>query len=237
MEEKAGDLEGIEPAEHDLLAELRRARRSLRLQDIDEPPPVARLTPGHRIADAVAAVMGSWSFIIVQSAILFVWIAANLMGAIRGWDPYPFILLNLALSFQSAYAAPVIMMSQNRQQDIDRRAAENDYRINVKAELEIELLHQKIDQLREREILKLTAEAVTTLTELLEQSASDASRGRSRRRTTIIARGYRLHDVTSFPIRGAKIHASRLCAHPKNNSQTELCRCCPATSRLEDLLP
>ena len=76
-------------------------------------------------------------------------------------------------SFQAAYAAPVIMMSQNRQQDIDRRAAENDYRINVKAELEIELLHEKIDQLREREIFKLT-EAVRTLTELLEQSASGA---------------------------------------------------------------
>ena len=91
----------------------------------------------------------------------------------QGWDPYPFILLNLALSFQSASAAPVIIMSQNRQQDIDRRAAENDYRINVKAKLEIELLHEKIDQLREREVLKLT-EAVRMLTELLEQSASGA---------------------------------------------------------------
>jgi NAD(P)H:quinone oxidoreductase type IV len=171
VEEKAGDPDCMEPAEQDLLVELRRARRSLRLQDMDEPAAVACVTPGHRIADAVATVMGSWSFIIVQSAILFVWITANLVGAIRGWDPYPFILLNLALSFQSAYAAPIIMMSQNRQQDIDRRAVENDYRINVKAELEIELLHDKIDQLREREILKLT-EAVRMLTELLEQSAS-----------------------------------------------------------------
>src|SRR5215831_11025346 len=86
--------------------------------------------------------------------------------------PYPFILLNLALSFQAAYAAPVIMMSQTRQQDIDRKAAENDCRINVKAELEIELLHEKIDQLREREVLKLTEPSM--LTELLEQSASGA---------------------------------------------------------------
>lgn len=161
----------MEQAEHDLLADLRRARRSLRLQDMDEPPAVARLTLGQRIADAVATV--SWSFIIVQSAILFVWITTNLVGAMRGWDPYPFILLNLALSFQAAYAAPVIMMSQSRQQDIDRKAAEDDYRINVKAELEIELLHEKIDQLREREVLKLT-EAVKTLTELLAQSASGA---------------------------------------------------------------
>ena len=89
----------------------------------------------------------------------------------RSWDPYPFILLNLALSIlQAAYAAPVIMMSQNRQQDIDRKAAENDYKINVKAELEIELLHEKIDQLRAQEVLKLT-EAVRSLTELLQQSA------------------------------------------------------------------
>ena len=162
----------MEPAEQDLLVELRRARRSLRLQDMDEPPAVARLTPGHRIADAVATVMGSWSFIIVQSAILLVWITANLVGAIRGWDPYPFILLNLALSFQSAYAAPVIMMSQNRQQDIDREAADKDYRINLKAELETELL-KKMDQLLEREIIKLT-EAVRMLTVLLEEPASGA---------------------------------------------------------------
>ena len=90
----------------------------------------------------------------------------------QGLGPYPFILLNLALSFQVAYAAPVIMMSQNRHQDIDRKAAENDYRINVKAELEIELLHEKIDQFRKREVLKLT-EAVRALTEQ-QQSASGA---------------------------------------------------------------
>jgi len=173
VEEKVEDQDGMEQAEHDLLADLRRARRSLRLQGMDQPPAVARLALGQRIADAVATVMGSWTFIIVQSAILFVWITANLVGTMRGWDPYPFILLKLALSFQAALAGPVIMMSQNRQQDIDRKAAENDYRINVKAELEIELLHEKIDQLREREVLTLT-EAVRTLTELLEQSASGA---------------------------------------------------------------
>jgi uncharacterized membrane protein len=81
--------------------------------------------------------------------------------------------LNLALSFQAAHAAPVIMMSHNRRQDIDREAAENEYRTNVKAELEIELLHEKIDQPREREILKLT-EAVRMLTVLLEEPASGA---------------------------------------------------------------
>ena len=85
--------------------------------------------------------------------------------------PYPFILLDLALSFQAAYPAPFIMMSQNRQQDVDRREAANDYHINVKAELEIELLHQKIDQLRENEVLALT-QAVHSLSGLIENSLS-----------------------------------------------------------------
>ncbi|MBV9995805.1 MAG: DUF1003 domain-containing protein [Caulobacteraceae bacterium] len=121
--------------------------------------------------------MGSWNFIIVQSTILAAWIILNITAYVRKWDPYPFILLNLALSFQAAYAAPFIMMSQNRQQDIDRKEAENDHQINIKAELEIELLHQKIDQLREKEVLFLT-QAINELTELLrrERAASDAAK-------------------------------------------------------------
>ena len=113
--------------------------------------------------------MGSWRFIIIQTTILFFWIILNVTAYVQRWDPYPFILLNLALSFQAAYAAPFIMMSQNRQQDIDRQAAETDHRINIKAELEIELLHQKLDQLRETEVLYLT-KAVSELTELLNRS-------------------------------------------------------------------
>jgi len=88
---------------------------------------------------------------------------------VQKWDPYPFILLNLALSFQAAYAAPFIMMSQNRQQDIDREAAASDYQVNIKAELEIELLHQKLDQLRESEVFALT-QAVADLTHLLHET-------------------------------------------------------------------
>ena len=137
------------------------------------PPAVARLTPGQRIADTVATVMRSWTSIIVQSAILFVWISANLVGAMRGLGPLPVHSPQSPAFVSRRRTPPVIMMSQNRQQDIDRKAAENDYRINVKAELEIELLHEKINQLREREVLKLT-EAVRMLTELLEQSASGA---------------------------------------------------------------
>jgi uncharacterized membrane protein len=131
------------------------------------------LTIGQRIADTVAATMGSWTFIIIQSVLLMLWIALNVTAYVQRWDPYPFILLNLALSFQAAYAAPFIMMSQNRQQDIDRKSAENDYQINIKAELEIELLHQKIDQLRETEVLYLT-EAVKELTALLRNTKVEA---------------------------------------------------------------
>jgi len=149
-----------------LLAELRALRRSQRALAPDAV--VAALTPGQRIADLVATTMGSWRFIVIQSALLVVWVTLNLTAYVRHWDPYPFILLNLALSFQAAYAAPFIMMSQNRQQDIDRREAANDYRINVKAELEIELLHEKIDQLREKEVLALT-QAVESLSVLLRK--------------------------------------------------------------------
>jgi uncharacterized membrane protein len=87
--------------------------------------------------------------------ILVIWIILNVTAYVQQWDPYPFILLNLALSFQAAYAAPVIMMSQNRQAAIDRVAAQHDYQINAKAELEIELLHQKLDLLRETEVSEL----------------------------------------------------------------------------------
>jgi uncharacterized membrane protein len=122
-----------------------------------------RLKPDHgttpsfadRVSDAVAAMVGSWPFIIVQSILLVIWMALNLTGWVEHWDPYPFILLNLALSFQAAYAAPFIMMSQNRQAEIDRSDARHDYEVNIKAELEIELLHQKLDMLRETEMLEL----------------------------------------------------------------------------------
>jgi len=124
-------------------------------------------TMGDAIADGVATVMGSWRFIIIQSVLLFIWVLLNVLGWVKAWDPYPFILLNLALSFQAAYAAPIIMMSQNRQAEIDRGKAEKDYEVNLKAALEIELLHQKIDLLRETEIMKLT-KTIEMLSEKLQ---------------------------------------------------------------------
>jgi uncharacterized membrane protein len=152
--------------EQALLMELRALRRKRRAERSSEVE--IHLTAGQRIADIVAATMGSWRFIIIQSTILVLWIALNVTAYVQRWDPYPFILLNLALSFQAAYAAPFIMMSQNRQQDVDRTKAAADYQVNIKAELEIELLHEKIDELRTKEVLALT-ESVRSLTAALEK--------------------------------------------------------------------
>ena len=160
---------GLHDAEQALLNELRAMRQSVRSNHVENAAAQNQLTMGQKIADAVASNMGSWRFIIIQSGLLFVWVVLNITAFVFHWDPYPFILLNLALSFQAAYAAPFIMMSQNRQQDIDRIAAENDYQINIKAELEIELLHEKIDKLREQEVMTLT-QTVKELTELLKES-------------------------------------------------------------------
>ena len=95
---------------------------------------------GGRIADAVAKGMGSWRFIIIQTVLVILWMALNLVGYFYHWDVYPFILLNLLFSTQAAYAAPIIMMSQNRQNDRDRMHAEEDYKTNVDAKKEIEAL-------------------------------------------------------------------------------------------------
>lgn len=96
-----------------------------------------KLTRGDKIADAVAATVGSWRFIIIQSCILLAWLILNSIAWISHWDPYPFILLNLALSFQAAYSAPFVMMSQNRQAEKDRLTAQNDYITDTKGEEEI----------------------------------------------------------------------------------------------------
>ena len=158
---------GTEPpviSEKEVLKHLRR-RRPAR-----HKVPLKGLTIGERVADLVAAVTGSWTFIIAQTVVLALWIAINAYNG-KAWDPYPFILLNLLLSFQAAYAAPIIMMAQNRQSDIDRRKAEKDYDVNLKAELEIELLHQKMDLMREQEIKRLT-ELVEELAQKIRKEPS-----------------------------------------------------------------
>lgn len=149
MNAKLDTILTSEKTAQELLKELRQLKPSQRKVEWEGK------TTGQRVSDAVAEVVGSWKFIIIQSALLVLWIMVNLLAWVNHWDPYPFILLNLMLSFQAAFTAPIIMMSQNRQNSIDRQKAENDYSVNVKAELEIEQLHDKIDLLRTQEIKQL----------------------------------------------------------------------------------
>jgi uncharacterized membrane protein len=115
------------------------------------------LTPGQRIADAVANGMGSWSFIIGQTIFVIIWMTLNVIGVIRHWDVYPFILLNLIFSTQAAYAAPIIMMAQNRQSQRDRIQAQDDYQCNLDAKLEIESLQQQLNKIETEKLDKIMA--------------------------------------------------------------------------------
>ena len=114
-------------------------------------------TFGQRLADSVAVGMGSWRFIIVQSIIVLVWMGLNVVGLVQHWDPYPFILLNLLFSTQAAYAAPIIMMAQNRQNDRDRVQAMDDYQTNREAKLEIEALQKQLATLEVEKLDKIMA--------------------------------------------------------------------------------
>lgn len=138
----------VSPEEYRLLQRLRERRPA-------QNPPIRTFTLGERLADRFASVVGSWRFIVFQSIILAGWITINGIGAFQHWDPYPFILLNLMLSFQAAYAAPIIMMSQNRHAAIDRTEAKHDYEVNQKAELEIALVQDKLTLLLEADIVEL----------------------------------------------------------------------------------
>ena len=104
-----------------------------------------KYTLGQRAADSIAKFAGSWAFIFSFSGILILWMAVNVLLAARAFDPYPFILLNLVLSCVAAIQAPLIMMSQNRQEEKDRRRAENDYKVNLKTEIMIEDLYDKVN--------------------------------------------------------------------------------------------
>ena len=105
------------------------------------------MTFGQRLADSVATGMGSWRFIIIQTIIVAVWMGLNVIAFITHWDPYPYILLNLLFSTQAAYAAPIIMMAQNRQNQRDRAQADEDFRTNVEAKKEIEELQQVLNKI------------------------------------------------------------------------------------------
>ncbi len=126
---------------------------------------------GERAADVLAKQAGSWRFIMGFMAVLVIWMALNSVAFIKGWDPYPFILLNLVLSCLAAIQAPVIMMSQNRQEDRDRLEADADYHINVKAEAELERLHRKIDHLHAK-LERVYSRSVEQLLKLQEEQMS-----------------------------------------------------------------
>ena len=107
----------------------------------------AKYTLGQRAADAIAKFAGSWAFIFSFTGVLVLWMVINTVLAARAFDPYPFILLNLVLSCVAAIQAPLIMMSQNRQEEKDRRRAENDYKVNLKTEIMIEDMHNKLNRI------------------------------------------------------------------------------------------
>jgi len=133
-------------------------------------------TLGQRAADAVARFAGSWSFIFFFLGIMVLWMVVNILLAFKAFDPYPFILLNLLLSCIAAVQAPLIMMSQNRQEAKDRARAENDYRINLKSELIIDDLYLKLDKVLENE--KKLTEQLAAQKKLLEELQKAAASGR-----------------------------------------------------------
>lgn len=141
-----------------------------------------KMTFGERLADSVASFGGSWTFISMFAATLAAWTGLNalVLGEGRAFDPYPFIFLNLILSMLAAIQAPIIMMSQNRQSAKDRAAAEHDYEVNLKAELEIMALHEKLDTFRTRqlsELLRYQEEQIAMLRRLCEAKAEGPSPG------------------------------------------------------------
>jgi uncharacterized membrane protein len=142
MERNLGELDNVEQQV------LHSLRESELIADNLNEEYEKRLTVGDRVADRVASFGGSWRFIFIFFTVIIAWIAINVgMLLARPFDPYPFILLNLFLSLIAAVQAPVIMMSQNRQADRDRLRAESDYKVNLKAEIEIRFLSEKLDQL------------------------------------------------------------------------------------------
>lgn len=141
-----------------------------------------QLTFGQKMADKVATFGGSWVFISLFAVVLVVWVLLNsfvLIKLDKSFDPYPYILLNLVLSMLAAIQAPIILMSQNRQASKDRQSAEHDYEVNLKAELEIMALHEKIDLLGNKqwgELISIQQEQLRLLNRLVEESANDQSR-------------------------------------------------------------
>jgi uncharacterized membrane protein len=145
-----------------------------KIQDTEDP-----VSLGQRLADKVASFGGSWTFILSFGTFLFGWIAVNVFFlASKPFDPYPFILLNLILSTLAALQAPVIMMSQNRQEEKDRERAKKDYMINLKSELEIRMLHEKIDHLiihQQHELIEIQKVQIEMMKDIMDKMPEKSS--------------------------------------------------------------
>jgi uncharacterized membrane protein len=167
MVNEVGELSELEKT---VLSSLTSATTLTDKIDIDEK---SFLTTGQKVADKVATFGGSWTFIISFLLFIFLWISLNVIWlANKGYDPYPFILLNLILSCIAALQAPVIMMSQNRQEDKDRDRSRKDYMINLKSELEIRILHEKLDHLilhQQQDILEMQKTQIDMLKDVSER--------------------------------------------------------------------
>jgi uncharacterized membrane protein len=165
LEQEVGQLDDLEKKVVKAMAD--RKLVSDNPDDEDSLP----LTLGQHIADKVADFGGSWTFIISFISFLLVWICINAFVFLnKGFDPYPFILLNLILSCVAALQAPVIMMSQNRQEEKDRQRAQNDYMVNLKSELEIRMLHEKIDHLilhQEKTLIEMQKVQIDMMNDIL----------------------------------------------------------------------
>ena len=166
VQQQVGELTALEKTvletitEHDTLAD-----------KVDEDSAV--LTFGQRVADKVATFGGSWTFILSFGGFLFIWIGCNVLFLHnRGFDPYPFILLNLLLSCLAALQAPIIMMSQNRQEEKDRERSKKDYMVNLKSELELRILHEKLDHLimhQQQQLLQIQKIQIDMMNDILRQ--------------------------------------------------------------------
>jgi uncharacterized membrane protein len=147
------------------------------LVDKVEDETLEKLKTGQRIADKVATFGGSWTFIISFGVFILIWITLNVFWMNnKAFDPYPFILLNLILSCLAALQAPVIMMSQNRQEEKDRERAKKDYMINLKSELEIRMLHEKIDHLimhQQQELIEIQKVQIDMMNDILKKVGKD----------------------------------------------------------------
>ena len=188
MDIDKGDIDEILNVQNEQLKKLHEiVLQSIKEEDILVSnllnPPAEKSTPGQRVSDKVAKFGGSWTFIITFMVILFGWIIYNsTIPQTARFDPYPYILMNLILSCVAALQAPIIMMSQNRQEEKDRIRAENDYMVNLKAELEVRGLHQKVDLLLQEQIktlFEIQAKQVEMLKKLGEKVDDLCSRPNS----------------------------------------------------------